>query len=467
MRKLHNDSYFKDKTIPPAFGSTMAPTTGQSILIIEDDDAAAFGYRSYLSDCGYSVTTASTLGEAGTCVESNPFDAILLDLRLPDGNALNWIPQQKRNYPLTPIIVISGISDIPTAVQATKSGAENFLTKPVELDHLKEALEKCLELGILRKKSIVQQRLSRSEEPFFGSSKQITEMLSYAQVAAGNDSVVLLQGETGTGKGVLAKWIHTNSTRKSAPFVELNCSGLKGELLKSELFGHVKGAFTSAVKDREGLIEVADGGTLFLDEIGDMDLEVQAQLLKTIEEKSFRRLGENRVRRSDFRLICATNRNLLEDTKNNRFRSDLYYRICVFPITVPSLRDRTADIAGLAHYILNCLGHSGIQLAPGIITLLQKYSFPGNVRELKNMLERAVLLSRGESLDPLHFPGLNGDHQHHHGCEAPVENLYEMEKRHILGILNKYDNDKKLASEALGMSFSNLYRRLQQFKQSG
>ncbi len=435
----------------------------QSILIVEDDESASFGYSSFLSDNGYVVRTASTLKEAGASIERESFDAILLDLKLPDGNALHWLPQQKQAYPHIPIIVISGMGDIPTAVQATKSGAENFLTKPVEMEELTNVIEKSLELNLLRKKSIIQQRLAKNENYCFGKSEKITELLRYTDVAAKNDSVILLQGETGTGKGVLAKWIHEKSSRSSEAFIELNCSGLQGELLKSELYGHVKGAFTSAIKEREGLIEVADGGTLFLDEIGDMDLEVQAQLLKTIEEKSFRRIGENRLRKSDFRLICATNRDLLQESKNSRFRSDLYYRICVFPITVPSLRERTEDIPDLAVHILKNLGYNWFPVSSDVMEMLKQYSWQGNVRELKNMLERAVLLSQGQSLVPMHFPGLNGVHVSNDN-ETCVENLHEMEKRHILKILKKYNGNKKLASEALGMSFSNLYRRLQQFK---
>ena len=228
----------------------------RSILIIEDDEAALFGYTDHLSNYGYQITSATTLKEADFQIEKNSFDVLLLDLRLPDGNALHWIPKQKQILPQTPIIVISGMSDIPTAVQATKNGAENFLTKPVEMDELRSAIDRCLELNNLRKKDSIQQRLSKNEEPCFGTSGKITELLAYSRMAAANDSVILLQGETGTGKGVLAKWIHENSQRKSEAFVELNCSGLKSELLKSELYGHVKGAFTSAVKEREGLFEV-------------------------------------------------------------------------------------------------------------------------------------------------------------------------------------------------------------------
>ncbi len=187
-------------------------------------------------------------------------------------------------------------------------------------------------------------------------------VLEYAQVAATNTTIVLITGETGTGKGVLARWIHDKSDRKSGEFVELNCSSLKGEILRSELFGHVKGSFTSAVRDRVGLIEIADCGTLFLDEIGDMDMSVQSQLLKTIEEKTYRRIGENKLRKSDFRLICATNHNLAEASENGTFRKDLYYRINVFPIQLPTLKERKEDIEGLIEHILNSFGYSHLPI---------------------------------------------------------------------------------------------------------
>jgi transcriptional regulator with PAS, ATPase and Fis domain len=265
------------------------------------------------------------------------------------------------------------------------------------------------------------------------------------------------------GKGVLARWIHDNSRRQSEAFVELNCSSLKGELLRSELFGHVKGAFTSAIKDREGLIEVADGGTLFLDEIGDMDAEVQAQLLKTLEERSFRRIGENLVRKSDFRLICATNRDLQKEIEAKRFRNDLYYRICVFPISIPPLQKRVEDIRGLAEHFLTGFGYSEFPLAADVIALLEGYAWPGNVRELRNMLERALLLARGKTLSTSHFPGLEvitppravlPDDQDLNVLHSDIEHA------HILMVIKKYKGDKVKASKALGISLSSLYRKI-------
>ena len=436
---------------------------------MEDDEASSFAYKRFLANAGFETRMSMTIQDASRVVEAESFDAVLLDLKLPDGNALQWLPRFKKIHPHTPVIVITGMNDIPTAVQATKNGAENFLTKPVEMQELLATINKCLEFEMLRKRELVQQRLATKEEPFFGLSGAMADLMENAKIAAANDSVILLLGETGVGKGVLARWIHNNSQRQSEAFVELNCSSLKGELLRSELFGHVKGSFTSAIKDREGLIEVADGGTLFLDEIGDMDAEVQAQLLKTIEEKSFRRIGENFLRKSDFRLICATNRDLPKEIEERRFRKDLYYRICVFPISIPPLLKRVEDIPGLAEHFLSGFGYTEFPLNADIITLLKSYSWPGNIRELRNMLERALLLARGDTLSVRHFPGLEvipfppallSDHRDLNTLHSDIENV------HILNVIKKYKGDKLKASKALGISLSSLYRRIHHIKQT-
>jgi transcriptional regulator with PAS, ATPase and Fis domain len=251
----------------------------------------------------------------------------------------------------------------------------------------------------------------------------------------------------------LARWIHYNSERKSEPFIEVNCSILKGELLRSELFGHARGAFTSAVKDREGLIELADRGTLFLDEIGDMDSAAQAQLLKTIEEKSFRRVGDNTVRKSDFRLICATNHDLKAEMKE--FRRDLYFRINLFPIKLLPLRKRKEEIPGLIEYFLTNSCYEHFPLQPDVSRLLTDYPWPGNIRELKNMLERALLLAQGEALTERYFPDLAP------GFESEKSQKLEgLEDEHILKVLEKFDGNKSKTCEALGLSISSLYRRL-------
>lgn len=436
------------------------------ILLVDDEEATLFGYTRYLTKGGYSIETAKCLRDAKNFIASEQFDAILLDLKLPDGNAIDWIAELHATHENLAIIVITGVSDIPTAVRAMKYGAYNFLTKPVNMDDLSISLKKGLEVEELRRRDSIYQRLApQKTEPFFGESPIIEKIVQYANVAAMNNTVVLLHGETGTGKGVLARWIHDHSARKNEAFVEVNCSSLKGELLRSELFGHAKGAFTSAIRDRAGLIEVVDGGTLFLDEIGDMDLEVQAQLLKTIEEKSYRRIGENRLRTSDFRLICATNRNLTEASQIGSFRKDLYYRICIFPITLPALRERKEDLPGLIKHILTSYGYCKFPINPQVIKILTEYQWPGNIRELRNMLERGLLLAQGECLNQSHFPGLEKPFIDETSQSTEIWNLDEIEKSHILQALKHFGGDKYETSNALGISLSSLYRKIDKIQQ--
>lgn len=436
--------------------------THHKILIVDDDEAVLFGYKRSLTKSGYQISEAHNLHEAKQCVAGEDYSALVLDLKLPDGNALEWIPELKKMYPDMPVIVVTGSGDVPTAVKAMKSGAENYLTKPVEPDNLEMSLQTALELGDLRKQNRIKRRLDRTTEPFFGANLANSALMKTLTVAAASDTALLIQGETGTGKGVLARWIHENSSRAHGAFVELNCSCLRGDLLRSELFGHAKGAFTSSVSDREGLIEVADEGTLFLDEIGDMDLAVQAQLLKTIEERTYRRIGENRIRKSDFRLICASNKDLLKESEAGTFRNDLYYRICVFPITVPPLRDRIEDIAGLAAYFLREFGQSTSTVRPDVIEILKEYQWPGNIRELRNVLERAVLLAQNGPLSPAYFSGLRPS-------TAPVltqpdkpAGLRDMEREYLQKIIDSCDGDKKKASKKLGISLATIYRKLGQ-----
>lgn len=435
------------------------------ILLVEDDETTQFGYSKYLSSKGYFIKTANSLANARQLLAAESFDAVLLDLKLPDGCSLHLIKEISLANETTAIIVISGISDISTAVEAMQYGAFNFLTKPVEMEALELSLKNSLQVEELKRREQMHKRLiPESPKAYFGVSQEIEETVEYARVAALNDSIVLLLGETGTGKGVLARWIHEHSSRRNGNYVELNCSSLRGEILRSELYGHTKGAFTSAIKDRDGLVEIADGGTLFLDEIGDMDAEVQAELLKTIEEKTFRRIGENKTRSSNFRLICATNRDLKMASNEGSFRSDLYYRICVFPIELPALRNRKKDIPGLLNHILSSFGYDISPVDASVIDLLSKYSWPGNIRELKNMVERALLLSQGKPLAIEHFPGLINSSEKNVMTEKTDQwNLEALEKKHILRALKNFP-DKAEASKALGISLSSLYRKLENYK---
>jgi len=308
---------------------------------------------------------------------------------------------------------------------------------------------------------------------YFGSSPSIESVKNDVGSVAATDCAVLILGETGTGKSVLARCIHDGSSRSGMAFVDINCSALRGELLKSEVLGHARGSFTGAVNDRVGLVEAANDGTLFLDEIGDMPPEVQSLLLKIVEEKTFRRVGENRQRKSDFRLICATNRNLRTAVAAGTFREDLFYRINTFHITLPSLRNRKEDIPGLAEHLLKKMGYTK-PLSGEVLDQLMVYPWPGNIRQLQNGLERALIYANGEALAPKHFtdvvslndaPSLAAVEAGEGSADQAVVswNLSDIERTHILCALERFNGDKLKASEALGISLSTLYRKLDRF----
>jgi DNA-binding NtrC family response regulator len=435
-----------------------------SILLVDDEPAILFLLSNFLSDAGYNIKEAHCLKDAREAVRDHQLNAVILDLILPDGNGIDWIKDLRKECPDIAIIVITGGGDIPVAVEAMRRGADNFLTKPVNMSDLEIYLRKSLELQRLRKRDSTSQRLQKKAYFYFGDSNNMKEVKKLALMAAEHTLPVLIQGETGTGKSMLAKWIHEHSFRSSGPFVEVSCSNLRGDLLASELFGHVRGAFTSAVQDKEGLIEVADGGTLFLDEIGDMDLSIQAQFLKVIEEKQYRRLGEVKIRWSDFRLLCATNKNLQEESKCGRFRHDLYYRINIFPISIAPLRERFDDLTGLVREFIAAVRSYNIQISREVINFLRKYPWPGNVRELKNVLERAIVLAQGGTISVEHFRGIETDVSFHSAQNAAVNDLELLEEQHITNIIKRSGGNKIKAAEALGISKSALYRKLIKFR---
>lgn len=420
------------------------------VLVVDDDDAVQFAFNRYLSKTGYDVEVAASLSEARELLNSRTFDGILLDLNLPDGNGIDWIAEARSERPDIALIVITGLGDIPTAVEAMRRGADHFLTKPVDMAELEVSLKKAIEFGSLRRDHHVAQRLAKKGTPFFGTGPEMSKVERLAAIACDNDSILMISGETGTGKGVLARWVHEGSRRSQAPFVEVNCSGLRGDLLASELFGHTKGAFTSASQDRVGLIEYADKGTLFLDEIGDMDLLVQAQLLKVIEEKQFRRLGDVRTRQSNFRLVCATNKDLADETRKGAFRQDLYYRIFVFPIAIPPLRSRAQDIDAITQYFLGQMNMGHLKVPAGVRDKMRAYHWPGNMREMKNVLERAVLLSGGSPLAAEHFfiePQFKAS-------DSPPQ-----EDRLIDDAIRQSGGNMAKAARSLGISRATLYRK--------
>jgi DNA-binding NtrC family response regulator len=436
------------------------------ILVVDDDPAIRFSVGDFLEGRGFDVEEAGSLEEARVRLVQTRPDAMILDHVLPDGGAVDAIEELLELDPDVVILVLTAHGSIDLAVQAIKQGAEQFLTKPIELNALEDVLERCLANRRLRRKqAAASERRSRDDiDPFLGSSTGIRRLRQAAMQALGTDSPILILGETGSGKGVLARWLHAHGPRQEEAFVDLNCAGLGRELLDSELFGHVRGAFTGAVQDKDGLLDLAHRGVLFLDEIGDMDVPIQAKVLKVLEEKRFRRLGDVRERLVDLQLIAATHRDLARRHRDGEFRADLYYRISTIPLEVPPLHQRRDDLPLLARDLLGRLAadlkRGEVELAPDAVERLLEHSWPGNIRELRNVLERAVLATGGgvlEARDLRFDPSPVGP------AAAPAPGggtLEEMEARQIRLVLEEERGHVAQAAERLGIPRSTLYVKL-------
>src|SRR5436190_24228265 len=435
------------------------------ILIVDDEPGLRFGVRDFLELQGYEIDEAESCERAKRLFRSSRPDVVVSDYLLPDGTARNLLPRLKEIGSEIPLLILTAHGSIDLAVRAIKEGAEQFLTKPLELPALLVILQRILQ----KQRNYHKQLASKSRQvrqaidPFIGTSPAIRALADQARKLLSTESPVLILGETGTGKGVLARWLHDNSPRAEEAFVDLNCAGLTKELLETELFGHEKGAFTSATTSKQGLFEVAHRGTIFLDEIGDVDLQIQPKLLKVLEEQRFRRVGDVRDRQVDVRLLAATHQDIGHLVSEKRFRGDLYFRISTIPLTFPALRDRVEDIPVMARYLLDKiaadLGRGGLQLDQGCIQALQIYSWPGNIRELRNVIERAVLLSDQKTitLNDLHFDG-------HTKVGSPFLDsrltLQELEKQHIERVLQEERGRVEKAAKRLGIPRSSLYQKI-------
>ena len=438
------------------------------ILIIDDEEQLRKLMGRVISLEGFSVTEAGDIKTAKKILQREQFDVILCDVKLPDGNGVDFIKELKPLYPLTEIILLTAYGNIPDGIQAMKNGAFDYITKGNDNDRVVPLLNRAVEKVQLAKKiEELQKQVGKkySFDTILGESDSIKQAVGLAKKVAATDTTVLLLGETGTGKEVFALAIHNNSSRQGKPFVAVNASAFSKELLESELFGHKAGAFTNAVKDKKGLFEEANGGTLFLDEIGEMAAELQDKLLRVLESGEFIKVGDTKTIKVNVRIIAATNRDLQKEIEAGHFRSDLYYRLSVFRIELPPLRERATDIPALANYFASVFSVKTNKAVPLLTKeyteALKHYNWPGNIRELKNIIERSVILSDNESLDANNLPL---EIQANAGDAYPAFDLAGIEKMHIRKVLAHTKGNKTEAAKLLNIGLTTLYRKIEEYR---
>ncbi|MCW1963226.1 sigma-54-dependent transcriptional regulator [Chryseobacterium viscerum] len=434
-----------------------------NILIIDDEIKLLKLLGMILSQENFNVKEASTARSAMTMLEQYDFDVVLSDVRLPDAFGVELVKSIKTKYPQLEIILMTAFGNITDAVQAMKNGAYDYLVKGDDNEKIIPLVYKVLDKVKDNKSRMVQQVVTKGFDQIIGKSPLILQAKKLAEKVALTDAAVLLTGETGTGKEVFASAIHEGSDRKKNSFVAINCSAFSKEILESELFGHKQGAFTGAVKDKKGLIEEANGGTLFLDEIGEMPIELQAKLLRVLETREFIKMGETKVSKSDFRLIAATNRNLEDEIKHGNFREDLYFRLNVFEISLPPLRNRKEDLKVLAKNFIDLFSHklhlSSVQVSPDYYKALGINDWKGNIRELRNAVERSLILMDNNILDADSLP-------HYSEKAAPESDslsIRSLEKIHIQKVLQYTKGNKAEAARLLEIGIATLYRKLEEY----
>jgi len=442
-----------------------------TILVVDDEPEMRALVRDVLQDRGHRVTVAEDGREALTRLGEEDYWVVLSDLRMKGMEGMELLTEVKRAYPDTNVILMTAFGSVETAVAAMKQGAFTYLVKPVKTEELIRVTEQAVHEAALRREVTRLRREVRAEYSFnqiLGKSKAMQEVFDLIRRVANSPTNVLITGESGTGKELVAKAIHFNSDRRNAPFVPVNCAAIPDTLLESELFGHVKGAFTDAKADKRGLFEEAQKGTLLLDEISELPLMLQAKLLRVIQEREVRRVGSTRAVPVDVRIIAATNVLLAEEVKAKRFREDLFYRLNVIEVRMPPLRDRREDIPLLVEaFLRKCASASHKELrgmTESALALLIDYPWPGNVRELENVIERAVTLARGEKIVPDDLPpairGARGERRVIDEGAERVLPLQEIEREYILRILEKTGGNKYQAAQALGIDRKTLYRKL-------
>ncbi|MBN9282875.1 MULTISPECIES: sigma-54 dependent transcriptional regulator [Flavobacterium] len=447
----------------------------KKILIIDDEEKLRSLMARIVGLENFEVFQAGDCKTGLKKLEQNSIDIVLCDVKLPDGNGVELTRQIKEKYPHIEVILLTAYGNIPDGVQAIKNGAFDYIVKGDDNNKIIPLLHRAIEKSNLtRRVAQLEAQLETrfSFEGIIGTSKMLQQAIELAKKVAVTDTTVLLTGETGTGKEVFAQAIHQSSNRKNKNFVAINCSAFSHDLLESEMFGHISGAFTGATKDKKGLFEEANNGTIFLDEIGEMPLDLQAKLLRVIENGEFIKVGESKVTKVDVRIIAATNRDLLKEIETGHFRQDLYYRLSVFQIQLPSLKERTSDIALLASHFLAIFSlkmNKKIKtLSDDFISLLKLHNWPGNIRELKNVLERSVILETGDTLTrsslPIEIQQLQEDGQTGALPILSAFSLASAEKIHIQKVLNYTNGNKTETARLLNIALTTLYRKLDEYK---
>jgi two-component system NtrC family response regulator len=446
--------------------------TAGRILVVEDDDAFREAIHLQLTRDGYETASAVDAAQAISILEQRPQDLIVADLNLPGSSGIDLLKKVRADYPDTVVIIMTGFGTVETAVEAMKSGAYDFIVKPVHPAELKILVSRALEHSRL-KEEIPTLRSSFDRkygfEQIIGSSESLLRALDVAGRAAGADATVLIRGETGTGKEMVAKAIHLRSPRRERPFVTVNCAAIPKELLESELFGHVKGSFTGAFSHKKGKIEMAEGGTVMLDEIGDMPLELQVRILRLIQEREIEKVGATAPIHVDVRIVAATHRDLQTMVKAGSFREDLYYRLMVIPVDLPPLRERLGDISELVQYFLQKYkvkhGRPELKIPQDLMSFFLQYAWPGNVREVENAVARMVILSNGSKLTPEDLP----EFLRAQASRLPVEpaagpmSLADVKKQLVLDALQRFHGNQTRAAQYLKVSRRTFSYSLQRY----
>jgi len=443
------------------------------ILVIDDEDSMCSFMEIMLTKEGYQVDTANS-GQLGiSLLKENNYDLVLADLNMPEMSGIDVLKELKIFKHEQDLIVMTAYASVDSAIEAMKQGAVDYITKPFKVDEIKLAIEKSIDRKrLISENQFLKKQLQgdHSFDKFIGASETVVMLKKLAMRVASSDSTVLIRGESGTGKDLIAQAIHHHSPRCAGPFITINCAALPDTLLESELFGHRKGAFTGAIKDKEGLFKVADGGTFFLDEVGSTSTALQVKLLRMLEDKKVTPVGDTKPVEVDVRLIAATNSDLEEDVRMDRFRADLFYRLNVIPIHIPPLRERKEDIEMLVrHFVSRYCEKLNLpikQISEEAMDLLKTYQWPGNVRELENTIERAVLLNRTERLEVPDFPEKLRRPAHAplvKETEAATPTLESIEKAYIHYVLTQAGGKKSEAAKILGIDTSTLYRKIERY----